>query len=107
MSGMLRLPGVALGQDLPHVSIGFVPVHDPAAVIRIDLHGYRSVWRQKGPTPDSREHRGWRPAAPPQLSGLGMALSRGRVGSSSRAPVSRTAASCYAGISASTSCASS
>src|SRR5512134_2054509 len=40
----LRLPGVADRQSLPYVAVGLVPVHDAAAVLRVDLHVYGTVW---------------------------------------------------------------
>lgn len=40
----LRLPGVADRQDFPYVVIRVVPIHDPASMLCIDLHIYRTMW---------------------------------------------------------------
>src|SRR5262249_10823117 len=41
--GLLRLPGVAYRQGLPHVTVGLAPVNDAAAVLRVRLHVHRTV----------------------------------------------------------------
>src|SRR6266540_3218607 len=45
MGLFLWLPGVADRQGFPHVPVRLVPVHDAAAVLRVDLHVYWTVWR--------------------------------------------------------------